>query len=108
MDLLKELARLLPIDPSGTAGYGPFRLPERCAWMESVFAYHDHYYVVGPESGMRLSEIDARVFKALSIKATQSDLDWIEQCHRIHDICDYWPVMRSVGHYLFNRHGVET
>lgn len=54
---------------------------------------------------MRLSEIDARIFKALSIAATQESLDWMEQCHRIGDICEYWPIMRSVGHYLYNRQG---
>lgn len=104
MDLLKELAKLLPYDSDNSAGYGPFRLPDECQWMESVFSMHDHYYIVGPESGMRLSEIDARIFKALSIKATQPELDWMEQCHRIKHICEYWPIMRSVGHYLYARH----
>lgn len=105
MDLLKELAKLLPVDADPTAGYGPFRLPDECAWMESVFAMHDHYYLVGPAAGMRLSEIDWRIFKALTIKAEMPD-DWMERCHRARHICEYWPIMRSVGHYLYNRHGV--
>lgn len=106
MDLLKELAKLLPIDPCNRAGYGPFRLPEECDWMEPVFAYHDHYYIVGPDAGMRLSEIDWRIFKALAIAAELPE-DWMERCHRARQICEYWPIMRSVGHYLYSRNYVE-
>lgn len=107
MDLLKELARLLPEDPNGTAGYGPFRLPKRCDWMQPIFAMHDHYYKVGPKSGMRLSDIDWRIFKALTIAAELPE-DPMERCHRAKDICEYWPIMRSVGHYLYARHHNET
>jgi hypothetical protein len=109
MDLLKQLAKLLPTDPSDRAGYGPFRLPQDAEWMESVFRYHDYYYEIGPEAGMKLSDIDWRIFKALSIAAEIPD-DTIERCHRAHQICDYWPIMRSIGHLLYGRHreGTET
>lgn len=102
MDLLKWLARLIPRDPNNTGGFGPFRLPEDAAWMNQVFEYHDYYYDVGPESGMRLSDIDWRIFKALTILAEQSE-DPMERCHRAAQICEYWPIMRKAGHYLYNR-----
>lgn len=103
IDPLKWLARLLPIDPRNDAGFGPFRLPKRCEWMQAVFRYHDHYYIEGPKVGMRLSEIDWRIFKALTIAADEPE-DWMHKCHRARDICRYWPIMRSAGHYLYNRH----
>lgn len=103
-DPLKWLARLIPRDPNNTGGFGPFRLPERAQWMNAVFKYHDHYYDVGPESGMKRGDIDWRVFKALVILAEQAE-DEVQRCHRAHDICKYWPIMRSAGYYLYNRHG---
>ncbi len=106
MDLLKELAKLLPTDKNNSAGYGPFRLPDRCEWMQSVFSYHDYYYLIGPDADMRLSDIDWRIFKALTIAAELPD-DPMERCHRAKDICEYWPIMRSVGHYLYGRHKGE-
>ena len=102
MDILKWLASFLPRDSSNDAGYGPFRLPDRCAWMQEIFAYHDLYYDQGPAIDMKLSDIDWRVFKALCIKAEEVD-DHIERCHRAHDICKYWPVMRQAGHYMYGR-----
>jgi hypothetical protein len=107
MDLLKELAKLLPDDPSNRAGYGPFRLPDDAEWMQPIFAMHDRYYVVGPGAGMRLSDIDWRIFKGLTIAAELPE-DPLERCSRARQICTYWPVMRSLGHYLFNRHGVTA
>jgi hypothetical protein len=106
MDLLKLLAKLLPVDQSDAAGYGPFRLPKEAAWMESVFEYHDHYYRVGPQAGMRLSDIDWRVFKALTIAAEEAE-DPMDRCHRATQICKYWLPMRKFGHYLYARHGME-
>lgn len=102
-DPLKWLARLIPRDPSNAAGMGPFRLPEDAAWMQPIFNYHDHYYDVGPSSGMSLSEIDWRIFKALTIAAEQAE-ETMERCHRARQICRYWPIMRSAGHYLYKRH----
>lgn len=102
MDIIKWLAKLLPRDPNNTAGYGPFRLPDDCDWMQPVFSAHDRYYDVGPDAQMSLSEIDWRIFKALTIAAELPE-DTIERCHRAHQICRYWPIMRSVGHYLYNR-----
>ncbi len=105
MDFFKWFARnFIPEDRATKGGYGPFTLPERCFWMEAIFAYHDHYYEVGPECDMRLSEVDVRIAKALMIEATRPDLDWMEQAHRIKDICRYWPIMRTAGHYLYGRH----
>lgn len=108
MDLLKELVKLIPEDHEAKAGLGPFVLQDwdpDTVWMEHIFRdYHDHYYEVGPSSRMRLSEIDTRIFKALAIAATLPELDWMDQCHRIKHICKYWPIMRSAGHYLYNRH----
>jgi hypothetical protein len=104
VDLLKWLASFIPRDPETKAGLGPFELPESAAWMRPIFKYHDHFYEVGPASGMRLSEIDARIFRALAIAATDPSLDWMEQCKRAKDVCTYWPIMRSAGHYLYNRH----
>lgn len=106
MDILKWIASFLPRDPSNEAGFGPFRLPERCAWMQPIFEYHDKYYDEGPVAGMKLSDIDWRIFKALTIAAEQTE-DLIERCHRAHDICRYWPIMREAGHYLYNR-GANT
>lgn len=105
MDILKELAKLLPVDPDNSAGYGPFRLPERARWMERVFEDHDRYYLIGPGlyPPMHLSEIDSRIFNALVILAN-TEPDLIRRCQRFHDVCDYWPIMRSVGHYLYGRH----
>lgn len=104
MDILKIIAKQIPRDPESKGGFWVFQLPDDCEWMQGVFKYHDLYYDIGAKAGMRLSEIDARIFKALSIAATHSDLDWMEQCHRIRQVCRYWPIMRSAGHYLFNRH----
>ena len=101
-DLVKWIAKLIPRDPSNEAGMGPFRLPESARWMDSVFVMHDHYYDVGPENNMRLSDIDWRIFKALTILAEQPE-DTIERCHRAYDICRYWPIMRSFGHTLYGR-----
>lgn len=109
MDIPKWLFSFLPEDPEDKAGWGPFTISEDAAWMEGVFAeYHDQWYRQGPAIGMRLSEIDARVFKGLSILATQPHLDWIEQCHRINDVCLYWPIMRRFGHLLYGRHRTQA
>ncbi len=105
MDFLKRLFRLIPEDPESKGGLGPFTLPKSAAWMESVFKYHDMYYEEGPEHGMRLSEIDSKVFRALTYKVHQLTDDPMQQCHMYSDICTYWPIMRKFGHYLYNRHG---
>ena len=104
MDILKWVASFLPRDPSDTGGYGPFRLPARADWMNAVFVYHDHYSDEGPKQNppMRLSDIDWRIFKALTILA-ESPEDPMERCHRAADICEFWPIMREAGHYLYNR-----
>jgi hypothetical protein len=106
MDVIKWLASFIPRDPETKGGLGPFNLPERCAWMEPAFKYHDYYYDIGPKEGMRLSDIDWRIFKVLVITAEQAT-DPMERCHRAKDICRYWPIMRSAGHYLYNRHAEE-
>lgn len=104
MDLLKALARLLPEDPNNSAGYGPFRLPSpECDWMQSIFSMHDRYYEIGPDAGMRLSNIDWRIFRALCIAAELPD-DPLERCKRARQICRYWPIMRIAGRYLYGRH----
>lgn len=103
MDILKYLAKFIPRDPDNTGGFGPFRLPKRAEWMNQVFKYHDYYYDIGPGMGMRLSDIDWRIFKALTIAAELAE-DPMEKCHRAKDICKYWPIMRSAGHYLYARH----
>ena len=102
MDILKWLARFIPRDPSNEAGFGPFRLPPECDWMQEIFAFHDMYYDAGPAAGMKLSDIDWRIFKALAIKA-ETEPDLIERCHKVLQICEYWPIMRKVGHYLYDR-----
>lgn len=103
MDILKWLASFLPRDSSNDAGYGPFRLPSpECDWMQPVFVMHDHYYDVGPDTGMTLSEIDWRVFKSLTIAAEQAET-YMERCHRAMQIAKYWPIMRRAGHLLYNR-----
>lgn len=107
IDILKELAKLLPEDSQEGGGYGIFRLPESARWMESVFKYHDHYYEIGVENNMALSDIDWRIFKALTIKA-ETEPDLIKRCSMVHDICRYWPIMRSVGHYLYGRHRKDS
>ena len=103
MDILKWLARQLPVDENDSAGFGPFRLPESASWMESVFKYHDYYYRIGPELDMKLSDIDWRVFKALVIKA-ETEPNLIKRCRRVRQICRYWPIMRTFGHYMYGRH----
>lgn len=70
--------------------------------MNQVFVMHDHYYDVGPAAGMPRAEIDWRIFKALTILAEQEP-DLIQRCHKVHDICRYWPIMRGAGFYLYNR-----
>lgn len=105
IDILKELAWLIPEDTEDKAGWGPFTISDEASWMEPIFAqYHDLYYKIGPELGMRLSEIDVRVAKGLFIEATKPELDWMVQAHRIKHICEYWPIMRSAGHYMYARH----
>lgn len=106
IDLLKLMASYIPEDPENKPGLFIFELPDRCSWMASIFEYHDNWYKVGPSIGMRLSEIDWRIFKGLTIKAEEPS-DWMERCHRAQDICTYWSIMRSAGHYLYNRHGVK-
>ncbi len=103
MDLLKWLAKLLPRDESNTGGFGVFRLPEDAEWMNGAFKYHDYYYDIGPDQDMRLSDIDWRTFKALVILAEQAE-DPMDRCNRARQICKYWPIMRSAGHYLYARH----
>lgn len=103
MDLLKWLFSWIPEDPETKAGIGPLKLPESAAWMETVFKYHDYYYVIGPAQSMRLSDIDWRIFKALTVAAEEVE-DPMERCHRASDICLYWPLMRKFGHYLYARH----
>lgn len=107
MDILKWLVSFLPRDPSSEAGYGPFRLPPECDWMQEIFEYHDEWYDVGPDSGMRLSDIDWKIFKALTLKA-ETDPDPIERCHKALQICEYWPIMRKAGHYLYGRNRGEV
>lgn len=102
--ILRRLARFIPHDPVTRAGLGPFTLPASAQWMESVFAYHDFYYDIGPANNMRLSDIDWRIFRALTIAAAQAE-DPMQRCHRAHQICLYWPIMRRAGHILYNRHG---
>lgn len=97
------LASLIPRDPDNSGGFGPFRLPESAQWMNAVFEHHDRYYDIGPEAGMTLSEIDWRIFKALTILAEQPE-KYMDRCHRASDICRYWPIMRAFGHYLYDRH----
>lgn len=106
MDVLKWLAKLLPVDENDSAGFGPFRLPKSADWMQSVFRYHDYYYRIGPKQGMRLSDIDWRIFKALTIAAEIPE-DPMERCRRARQICRYWPLMRVFGHYLYGRHKKE-
>ena len=101
--MLKWLARLIPRDPSTKAGLGPFTLPESAKWMETVFEYHDHYYEIGPSHGMRLADIDWRIFKAL-VQAAEIPEDPMERCHRANDVCLYWSIMRKAGHLLYARH----
>lgn len=103
MDILKWLARFIPRDPETKAGFGPFEISEEAKWMESVLQYHDLYYDIGPEKDMRLSDIEWRIFKALTIAAEQVE-DPMERCKRAKHICRYWPIMRSAGHYLYDRH----
>ncbi len=103
MDILKWIASFIPRDPSNEAGMGPFRLPSpECDWMQEIFEYHDLWYDIGPKSGMPLSDIDWRIFKALSIK-DEEPIENIERCHRVLQICEYWPIMRKAGHYLYKR-----
>lgn len=109
-DLLKWLARWIPHDPKGRAGLGPFDLewwdPD-AKWMwDIVKVYHDLWYEIGPKQDppMPLSEIDWRIFKAWTIAAGLPESD-MERCKRAKQICYYWPKMRSLDHYLYNRHG---
>lgn len=102
MDVLRWLARYIPVDPNPDGGLWIFRLPERARWMNAVFVYHDNYYIQGPMMGMKLSDIDWRVFKSLTILA-ETEPDLIKRCHRARDICRYWPIMRTAGHILYDR-----
>lgn len=101
--IIKWIAKLIPVDPDPTGGFWFFRLPERCQWMQSAFKYHDYYYEIGFDHDMRLSDIDWRIFKALTILAEQPD-DPMERCRRAKDICKYWRIMRIAGRFLYNRH----
>lgn len=110
MDVLKWLAKWIPEDKTKRSGWGPFNLetldPEAAAWMGPILRqYHDPWFKQGPELDppMRLSDIDVRIWKALTIAATLPELDPIVQCHRLKDIAFYWPKMHSAGHYLYGR-----
>lgn len=105
MDILKWLASFLPRDPSNRAGFGPFGLPSRCEWMQRAANLHDWDYDKGPKEGERLSTIDSDLFNRWVIEA-MSCPDPMDRCHRIANICEFWPIARKAGHYLYDRGNV--
>jgi hypothetical protein len=107
MDVLKWILKFLPEDPNPNAGFWIFRLPESAMWMNRVLVYHDEWYRTGPKIGMRLSDIDWRIFKALTIYIETVE-DPMERCQMVQDVCRYWPIMRRVGRKLYGRHRTQA
>lgn len=106
MDILKWIFKWIPEDPDPTGGFYAFRLPKSCEWMNDVLEYHDRWYRDGPKIGMKLSDIDWRIYKALTIRIEQ-EMDLIKRCHMAEQVCWVFPIMRKVGRKLYGRSRTE-
>jgi len=100
MNPLKWLLSKLPQDPSTKAGWGPFRLPADCEWMQRAAELHDYDYARSATSGQRLSDADAALFWRWAFEAHHED-DPIKRCRKFTQICRYWPIARNFGRYLW-------
>ena len=70
MDILKKiLNKILPEDPDDSAGYGPFRLPDSCQWMQRAAMLHDYSFKDAATSGEKLSAVDAQLFYRWTLEA---------------------------------------
>jgi hypothetical protein len=94
------LNEVLPQDQNDSAGLGPFRLPDDARWMERAAHLHDLAFRDSPESGDRLSAVDAHLFWRWAMEAN-SHPDPIQRCKRMGQICKYWPLARAVGRYVW-------
>ena len=70
--------------------------------MQRAANLHDWDYDTGPKEGKRLSQVDAELFKRWSLEALSCE-DPMDACHRIMDVCRYWPIARRAGHLLYGR-----
>jgi hypothetical protein len=100
MNPLKWILSFLPEDPSTQAGWGPFRLPEECDWMQKDAEVHDYDYSRSGTSGQKLSEADGNLFQRWAMRAMQEE-DPIKRCRKFTHICKYWPIARNFGRYLW-------
>lgn len=105
MNPLKWLLNKLPssseVDPANAAGWGPFRLPARCKWMQRAAALHDWEFDNAEKEGKQLSQVDWDLFRRWSLEAN-AELDPIKRCRMAKDICTYWPYARGFGRYLWD------
>jgi len=95
------ITKILPRDNNDSAGWGPFRLPSpECDWMQEDAAIHDADYRASGEDGARRSVADVRLHTGWYLKAMQV-VDPIKRCHRLQQICKYWPYARDGGLYIW-------
>jgi hypothetical protein len=100
MNPLKWLINLFPAEKDDSAGWGPFRLPDDCDWLQRAATKHDQDFEEAATDKERLSTVDARLFENW-VRAAQA-FDPIERCKRYGQICKYWPIARMSGRYFWD------
>lgn len=101
MNPLKWFVNLFPAESDNSAGVGPFRLPERCEWMQRAANLHDYEFEHASKNGKRLSTVDAELFWRWALEA-HAEIDPMKRCQKFGDICRYWPIARTVGRYFWD------
>jgi hypothetical protein len=92
---------LLPEDPDDSAGYGPFRLPAECEWMQRAAKLHDYEFEHAEGRGKRVSEVDFDLFYRWVLEARSAEGP-LERCKRASQICRYWPIARRFGRLIWD------
>lgn len=88
-------------EADNSAGWGPFRLPKECAWMQRAARQHDARYRESATQTMRRSEADAELFRNWC-RAADAAFDSIERCKRYLQICKYFPYVRDFGGFFWD------
>jgi len=101
MNPLKWLLNLFPPESDDSAGWGPFRLPDDCAWMNRAAKLHDWDYVHSAAGSKKRSEADFDLFYRWTLEA-RAEQDPIARCHKAQAICKYWPIARTAGLYFWD------
>ena len=101
---LHWLLNLTKPESDNSAGWGPFRLPEDAQWMQLAANAHDFDYArsdVAPDEKRR-SEADFDLFWRWALFAHGQE-DPIQRCKMAKQICEYWPLARTAGVYLWGK-----